>query len=99
MNRLERKIRSTVQHYNEKRYWCYRNIIINPLNRIPRFIKIILLFYIKRSDAFNNTSLGTQLNCGALFESTPIFHTVYMVLLFRKMQKSARTVLYSIKSL
>lgn len=81
MNRLERKIRSTVQHYNEKRYWCYRNIIINPLNRIPRFIKIILLFYIKRSDAFNNASLGTQLNCGALFESTPHFpHGLYGVI-------------------
>lgn len=56
MNSLEKKIRSIVQHYNEKRYWYYRDIVINPLNGISKFIKIILLFYIKRSDAFNNAS-------------------------------------------
>ena len=84
MNSLEKKIRSIVQHYNEKRYWYYRDIVINPLNGISKFIKIILLFYIKRSDAFNNASLGTQLNCGALFKSIPHFpHGLYGIIVSR----------------
>lgn len=82
MNSLEWKIRSVVQHYNEKRYWYYRDIIINPSNGISRVIKRILLFYIKRSDAFNNASLGTQLNRGALFESIPHFpHGLYGIII------------------
>ena len=34
MNSLEKKIRSIVQHYNEKRYWYYMQI---PLHRITDF--------------------------------------------------------------
>lgn len=36
-------------------------------------VKLYYLFYIKRCDAFNNASLGTDINQGAIFESQPEF--------------------------
>lgn len=35
MNRIMFLMRSRVQHYNEKRYWKYREIVINSNNRVP----------------------------------------------------------------
>lgn len=75
------KMRSIIQHYNENRYWKYRNIVINHNNKIPRFIKVILLFYIKRLDAFNNASLGTSLGCGTIFKDIPkLPHGLYGII-------------------
>ena len=61
-----------VQHYNPERYWKWREIVVDPSSRIPKFIKLFMLFYIKRCDAFNNASMGTDLNQGAFFESRPL---------------------------
>ncbi len=70
-NRLISILVHHVQHYNPERYWKWRDIVINPGSKIPKIIKLLMLFYIKRCDAFNNASMGTDLNQGAYFEERP----------------------------
>ena len=70
-NKLVRIIMGHVQHYNPEKYWKRRAIVVNPDNKTPKFIKLYYLYYIKKCDAFNNASLGTDLNQGAVFESVP----------------------------
>ena len=60
-----------VQHYNPDKYWRRRAIVIDPNNKTPKIIKLFYLYYIKKCDAFNNASLGTDINQGAIFESQP----------------------------
>ena len=82
MNKLYFLCRSKIQHYNEKRYWKYRSIVIDPMNTTPRIVKLLLLLYIKRSDALNNASLGTFLNEGAQFKKIPNFpHGLYGIII------------------
>lgn len=81
MNNLLFIMRSKVQHYNKKRYWKYRKVVIDKNSNIPLIVKILLLFYIKRSDAFNNASLGTEINQGANFKDIPSFpHGLYGII-------------------
>jgi serine acetyltransferase len=60
-----------IQHYNPSKYWRYRAIVVDPDNKTPKIIKLWYLFYIKRCDAFNNASFGTDLNQGAVFKTAP----------------------------
>lgn len=62
---------SIIQHYNHKKYWNYRVKVINPESKIPKLFKLFMLLYIKRCDAFNCASMGTDLNQGAVFLSPP----------------------------
>lgn len=64
-------IRKYIQHYNPEKYWKYRNIVTNPNNKTNKIIKIYMLYKIKKSDAYNNASFGTNLNSGAYFQSPP----------------------------
>lgn len=68
---LTQLVYNSIYHYNHKRYWKWRSIVIDKGNKMPRLIKMIMLLYIKRSDAFNNCSFGTELNHGAFFSSPP----------------------------
>lgn len=65
-------IQNRVQHYNHEKYWKYRSIVVNPNSKVPKIIKIYMLFKIKKSDAFANASMGTNLNSGAVFDEPPI---------------------------
>lgn len=60
-----------IQHYNHTKYWKYRKIVISTDVKCPKWMKILMLFYIKRCDAYNNASMGTNLNYGAKFKSPP----------------------------
>lgn len=60
-----------IQHYNTNKYWRRRAIVVDPDNKTPKMIKLWYLFYIKRCDAFNNASFGTDLNQGAVFKTAP----------------------------
>ncbi len=60
-----------MQHYNPEKYWKYRNIVTDPNNKTSKIIKIFMLYKIKKSDAYNNASFGTNLNSGAYFQSPP----------------------------
>ena len=79
---FDKVVRSKVQHYNEKKYWKYRNkVIAFSGNKAKRLFAVLQLFYIKRCDAFNNATLGTHIGFGAQFSSVPILpHGLYGII-------------------
>ncbi len=70
MSTPERILRNIVQRYDHEKYWRYRSIVIDP-NQGSQLGDLLRLYYIKRSDAFNNASMGTHRNIGATFTSPP----------------------------
>lgn len=71
ISKSEQIMRSLIQHYNHKKYWNYRQKVID--SKKGNFITDNLrLLYIKRQDAFNNASMGTHRNFGAQFATPPI---------------------------
>ncbi len=60
-----------VQHYNHKKYWKMRQEVVNPKSKKNKLIRLWYLYRIKRSDAFGNASMGTNLNSGAKFATPP----------------------------
>lgn len=70
LSRSEKFIRAIVQHYAHERYWKYRAVVTNP-EKGTKIGDCLRLFYIKRSDAFNNASMGTHRNYGAIFATPP----------------------------
>lgn len=80
---MEMFFRQILQHYNEKKYWKYRNRVVNFKGGIRnRLICEYMLLYIKRCDAFNNASLGTHMGIGAVFKSPPNFpHGLYGIII------------------
>lgn len=69
--KIKKIVYNLIYHYNHQRYWKYRSIVIDKNNKTPNWIKVLMLLYIKRSDAFNNSSFGTDINNGAHFVSPP----------------------------
>ena len=67
---MERFFRNVVQRYDHEKYWRYREIVVDP-HRGSRLGDLFRLYYIKRADAFNNASMGTHRNFGAVFASSP----------------------------
>lgn len=76
-------IRGHIQHYNQKKYWKYRQYVTQPGGgKLRKIISLLKLMYIKRCDAFNCASLGTDLGRGAVFGSIPIFpHGLYGIII------------------
>lgn len=65
MNNLVNWMQYSIQHYNPKKYWKYREYVADSSkNKLFRFIK---LFYIKKCDAFNCASTGASLDDCAKF--------------------------------
>ena len=66
-------VKGLVQHYNHEKYWRYRKFVTSPESKgvYPRIKKWLYLFYIKRCDAYNNSSFGTDMSAGALFKTPP----------------------------
>lgn len=76
-NSFTRVVLNTIQHYNHEKYWRYRNEVINLNSKLPKLVRLYYLFVIKRMDAFNGASFGTDLGGGAQFETPPIlFHGI-----------------------
>lgn len=72
-NRIVAVVIHHMQHYNPDTYWKMRNVVISSrrggvLHRLKQYF---YLFRIKRMDAFNNASMGTDIGFGAHFESPP----------------------------
>lgn len=63
-----------IQHYDHKKYWKMREEVVNPNSKLPKLLRLYYLFRIKRMDAFNNASMGTDLGKGAYFSEPPIFY-------------------------
>lgn len=66
---LSRRINALVHHYDEKKYWKMRDYVVSGGGN--KLLKIFYLLRIKRADAFNNASMGTNLGSGAYFASAP----------------------------
>jgi len=60
-----------IQHYNPESYWRMRQEVVNPESKKCLLLRLWYLYRIKRSDAFNNASMGTNLNGGAQFATPP----------------------------
>lgn len=69
---IGRYIQGMVQHYHHQRYWHRRAKVVDAGSKTPLILKIYYLWCIKRSDAFNNCSFGTNLNSGASFAKPPV---------------------------
>lgn len=83
LSKGERFIRTRIQHYNERKYWKYRNAVISAgEGRFETFFCKMKLMYIKRCDAFNNATLGTHLGFGAYFSDIPnLPHGLYGIVI------------------
>lgn len=66
-------VKGWMQHYNHERYWRYREKVVIPAVGGVKLLNILRLMYIKRCDAFNCASLGTDLGRGASFKTVPKF--------------------------
>lgn len=84
LNPIEKFVREHVQHYSQEKYWKRRNAVIHEYNTANFIKKLWLqycLYYIKKTDAFNNASFGTHIGYGAEFESPPGFpHGIYGII-------------------
>ena len=60
-----------IQHYNGVKYWRRRAIVVDGSNKTCRLLKLYYLLWIKRVDAHHNASMGTSLNTGAQFITSP----------------------------
>lgn len=70
MSIIER-MRAKVQHYNENKYWGMRSKVVDPCCKAPKWLKTLWLYRIKKSDAFNGASMGTNIGSGAFFAEKP----------------------------
>lgn len=70
-NRFRKFILSKIQHYDHVKYWKRRKYVIYPTKK-NKLLKYYYLLYIKKCDAFNNCSFGTDINVGADFKTPPI---------------------------
>lgn len=73
LSRWEIWVRAHIQHYNQTKYWRYRDQVINYKGKglINKLIATKKLLYIKKCDAYNNASMGTHLGFGASFKTVP----------------------------
>ena len=71
-NRIVASVMHHIQHYNPDNYWKMRDIVIFSRGGVFHKVKqYFYLFRIKRMDAFNNASMGTDIGFGAHFETPP----------------------------
>lgn len=70
-NPLIRWIWKQLHGYDKDSYWRMRAHVIDPQSPRSRLIKLYYLYRIKKVDARNNASFGTDLNNGALFATPP----------------------------
>ena len=95
LSRIERICRSCMQHYNPKKYWERRNQVIDSTCRVPKILRLYLLYYIKRCDAYNHASLGTHLGYGATFDSPPSFpHGLYNIIISHNVHIGRNATIY-----
>lgn len=70
-NRIVAAVMHHIQHYNPDTYWKMRNVVISSGGVLHKIKQYFYLFRIKRMDAFNNASMGTDIGFGAHFETPP----------------------------
>lgn len=74
LNKIEKMLRNYIQHYNENIYWKRRSYVVTYKQGFLSKLKALyFLWYIKKCDAFNLSSMGTHLGFGAVFKGIPYF--------------------------
>jgi serine acetyltransferase len=64
-------LRAKIRHYDEKKYWSMRAKVVDPKCKAPKWLKALWFYRIKKSDAFNGASMGTNIGSGAVFAEKP----------------------------
>lgn len=67
---MKKLIQSKIKHYNHKKYWNMREKFVD--SKTNKILKYIYLYKIKKMDAFNNASMGTNTDVSAEFKTRPI---------------------------
>lgn len=71
-NKLTKFVMHKIQHYNHQKYWKRRKEVVDINSKKLKIIRMYYLYYIKKCDAYNNASMGTDLGKGAFFETPPL---------------------------
>ena len=67
-------INENIHHYNHNKYWKRRNVVVKRAKgRLNKLVQLYYLYYVKKCDAFNCASMGTDLGQGADFATPPHF--------------------------
>ena len=69
MNKIERMMNNHVSHYNHKKYWKMKEMLCN--SKTKKLLKYYYLYKLKKSDAFNNATLGHRINGGSNWKESP----------------------------
>jgi serine O-acetyltransferase len=86
--------RTYIQHYNHKRYWKVREKVTSNKGKI-KIGNILRLFYVKRSDAFNNATTGAHFGFGAKFTTPPnLPHGLYGIIISHNAVIGANCTIY-----
>lgn len=94
-SKLNSFILGRIQHYNHRKYWKLREIVIDPASKRSKIRKLIALLYIKRCDAYNLASMGTDLGKGASFETVPHFpHGIKGIIIHPSVKVGKNSVIY-----
>lgn len=72
MNKIEQMAYNWINHYNAKYYWNIRPRLTDKDDSTSKVVKRYWLLRLKLMESYNNASLGTYINRGAIFEGTPI---------------------------
>ena len=70
-NKLVKLMMSYILRYDKEKYWKMRSEVIDKNSKKSKFVRYWYLYKIKKADAFNNASMGTDLGKGATFLSPP----------------------------
>lgn len=60
-----------ISKFNRKKYWKIRDEVINSNSTKPKWLRYYWFYKIKKADAFNGASMGTNIGNGAIFKSPP----------------------------
>ena len=66
---LQKFLGARLRHFNKEKFFRMREYVITPSKITPK--KLWYYYRVKKSEAFNNASIGTGLNFGAKFGSVP----------------------------
>lgn len=73
-NKFGRWLLSIIQGYSHEKYWKRKNIVVNPSNKIPLFLKLYYLYWIKKTDSRKNCSFGANLHTGPILSPPNLPH-------------------------
>jgi len=71
-SRFALAMNARIHHYSPEKYWKRRSFVVRKQHSFfKKLLQYYYLYYIKKCDAFNCASMGTDLGRGAEFASAP----------------------------